>query len=152
MQHFHWHFSVVSFDKTDVLKYAPHAPHSPKTAERNRFTACRRGLTLSINFSDEACSEKGPSVTDFTTAGVLLSPTVCTHVTLPHRLSSSLTAAAAAAAAPRSRGPNGRSVLWLDGGQVGGARGRLRGTHTHTHTQTKPSRSSVCYHLPGSWI
>lgn len=46
----------------------------------------------------------------------------------PLRLARSL---AAAAAAPRSRGPNGRSLLWLDAGQVGGARGRLRGTHTH---------------------
>lgn len=48
----------------------------------------------------------------------------------PLRLARSL---AAAAAAPRSRGPNGRSLLWLDAGQVGGARGRLRGTHTHTN-------------------
>lgn len=82
-----------------------------KTAgrEKSRFSGFQLFRFASINFSDEAGSERGPTVTGITTAGVLLSSTVCTHVTLPHCLLTPLPAAAAAA--PWSRGPSGRSVL-----------------------------------------
>lgn len=88
MEHFHGHLGLLSFDQR-TLKGARSgslcALKRPKSGRECVFTACPRTLAVFLNFSDEA-SEKGPSDTDFTTARAQLQPTVCTHVTLPHRL------------------------------------------------------------------
>lgn len=81
MEHFHWHFSLLSFVKRALrlsLRFRTFT-----NGERFAFNARPRRLAVFLNFSDDV-STKGQSARLYNRSSAA-QPTVCTHVTLPHR-------------------------------------------------------------------